>query len=350
MILPAHIDKKYINILSSQLDSFSWKKDNLANCRCCICGDSQKKITKTRLYFYEKKNKYLVKCHNCGYASDIYGFMEKENPALFKEYRLELWKEKNTPVTNCTGKNDMLSMLKKPEFNKHQDLLKPLTCITNLPDNHPAVEFVKFRQIPKLNWKLLFYCKSFGEYARLLDPGNKECGYEERLIIPIFNKKGNVVAAQGRLISMHGEHNARTTLRYITVKADKSIDRLWYGMWRANPKKRVYVVEGPIDSLFISNAIAMVGSGAMENIHKRFDNSNITYVLDNEPRNSNIAKYNKRLIEQGKDVCIWPNEIKEKDINDMIYRKSANEIKKLIDMNTFSGLEATLRLNKWRKS
>ena len=120
-------------------------------------------------------------------------------------------------------------------------------------------------------------------------------------------------------------------------------------MWRADPKKKVYVVEGPLDSLFISNTIAMVGSGAMEKIHSRFENSDITYILDNEPRNYQIAKYNERLIGIGKNVCIWPNEIREKDINDMIYTRSSNEIKTIIDKNTYSGAEAILRLRDWKK-
>ena len=347
--MPVYIDKKYINILSSQLERFSWKKDNLANCRCSICGDSQKKKTKTRLYFYEKDNKYLVKCHNCGYASDLYTFMKQTNPSLLKEYSLEVWKEKNVSIKKPLGENEMLSLMKKPEFKKKQNLLKSLTCVKDLPSNHPAVKFVEFRKIPKKHWNILFFTEDFGKYSKLLDPVGSECGKEERLVIPMFNKHGDVVAAQGRLITMHGEVNARTTLRYITVKADKSIDRLWYGMWRADPKKKVYVVEGPLDSLFISNTIAMVGSGAMEKIHSRFENSDITYILDNEPRNYQIAKYNERLIGIGKNVCIWPNEIREKDINDMIYTRSSNEIKTIIDKNTYSGAEAILRLRDWKK-
>ena len=148
---------------------------------------------------------------------------------------------------------------------------------------------------------------------------------------------------------MRDEANARQTIRYITVKADKSIERLWYGMWRANPKKRVYVVEGPIDSMFIPNSIAMVGSGALERIPARFVDSDMVYALDNEPRNVQIVKYNEKLISLGKTVCIWPNDLKEKDINDMIYRMSPKEIKRVIDENSVSGLQATMRLNQWRK-
>ena len=172
---------------------------------------------------------------------------------------------------------------------------------------------------------------------------------EERLIIPFFNKRGDVVAVQGRALNMKEEVNARTTAKYITVKSDKSIDRLWYGLWRANADKRVYVVEGPIDSMFLNNAVAMVGAGALKEIPIRFENTPMTYVLDNEPRNKQICAYIEKLIEMGREVCIWPNEIFEKDINDMAYRISTRKIQNIIDRNTYSGLEATLRFNEWRK-
>jgi len=347
--LPAHIDKKYIDILSTQLDRFAWKKEKLANCRCSICGDSQKKKTKTRFYFYEKNNKYLVKCHNCGYASDLYSFMEKINPALLKEYSLEIWKEKNIPKKKYMGESEMLSLMRKPKFNKKQNLLKPLTCIKDLPHDHVAVQFLELRKIPKKNWDVLYYTDNFGRYAKLLDPDYSDVTYEPRLIIPIFNKKGDVVGAQGRVLTMKGEVNARSTLRYITVKADKSIDRLWYGLWRANPKKRIYVVEGPLDSLFIPNSVAIVGAGAIDNIPSRFHGSELVYVLDNEPRNPQIISYNEKLIKSGNKVCIWPEHLSDKDINDMIYTRSVSEIKKIIDDNTVSGLEATLKLNSWSK-
>ena len=174
-------------------------------------------------------------------------------------------------------------------------------------------------------------------------------GAEERLVIPFFNNSGDVVAAQGRLLNLKSELDARNTARYITVKADKSIDRLWYGMWRANPKRRVYVVEGPLDSLFIPNTIAMVGAGAIEKIHPRFDSSEIIYALDNEPRNKQIINYMERLIEKKCNLCIWPENVHQKDINDMIYTRSYKEIKSMIDQNVYSGLEAKLKLMKWRK-
>jgi hypothetical protein len=138
-------------------------------------------------------------------------------------------------------------------------------------------------------------------------------------------------------------------LKYITVKYDKSIDRLWYGLWRVNPNKRVYVVEGPLDSLFLQNATAMVGAGALKEIPSRFDDTPMTYILDNEPRNRQICSYIEKLIELGREVCIWPDNIVEKDINDMAYQMSTRKIQKMIDDNTVSGLEATLKFREWRK-
>jgi hypothetical protein len=40
--MSSYIDKKYINMVSPLLEKFKWKKDNLANCRCPLCGDSDR--------------------------------------------------------------------------------------------------------------------------------------------------------------------------------------------------------------------------------------------------------------------------------------------------------------------
>ena len=218
-----------------------------------------------------------------------------------------------------------------------------------MPKEHIAVQFANMRRIPKQHWGLLYYAENFGSFAKELDPTTLSIGEEERLVIPFFNSHGDVVGCQGRALSMEGEVNARQTLKYITVKYDKSIDRLWYGLWRVNPNKRVYVVEGPIDSLFLNNAVAMVGAGALREIPSRFDNTPMTFILDNEPRNRQICAYIEKLIELDREVCIWPDNIREKDINDMAYRLSTRKIQRMIDENTYSGLEAKLRFREWRK-
>jgi hypothetical protein len=344
--MSSYIDKKFINMVSPILIKFKWKKEDLANCRCPICGDSQKNKIKSRGYFYCKDNAYFYKCHNCGAGMNIYNFLKEVSPSLCKEYSLEQFQDKREEKS---GNEDLFKFKEKPKFKRKDKLLDNLVCLNDLPNGHPSVKFANMRKIPKQFFKLLYYTDDFTTFASKLDKDNTLFGKEERLVIPFFNSHGDVVGAQGRVLTMSGEANARETLRYITIKGDKSIDSLWYGLWRIDPKKTVYVVEGPIDSYFIDNCVAMVGASSYKSIPSRLINSELVFIMDNEPRNAQVASYNKELIKMGHKVCIWPNDMKEKDLNDMAYRISTRKIKKIIDENTADGLEAELKFRQWRK-
>ncbi len=356
--MSSQLDKKYVNLVSPQLDLFKWKKDNLANCRCPSCGDSQKNKTKCRGYFYEKSNAYFYRCHNCGYSVNLYTFLKEFSPALYKTYAVEKFKDKAFGEEKTVRRpkperkievDDKVFSSSKPTFPKKDPLLTRMTCLNDLPEDHVCVKFANYRQIPKQHWKLLYFTENFSHIAKACDKDSVLWGQEERLVIPFFNSKGKVVAIQGRSLSLIDEVKARATAKYITIKHDKSIDRLWYGLWRVNPSKRVYAVEGPIDSLFLSNAVALVGAGALDKTPDRLANSEITYILDNEPRNRQICSYVEKLIDMGKEVCIWPTNLQEKDINDMAYRMSTRKIQKMIDANTYTGLEAKLKFMEWKK-
>ena len=268
---------------------------------------------------------------------------------MYKEYCLQIFAQRNKYEDSKDQKQEKEEMFgirsSKPKFVDKN--LRGCKCLKDLPTDHPAVKFADLRIIPKQHWDKLYFTENFGDLASSLDPEQKLFKYDPRIVIPFYNKDGEVVAVQGRAINMKAENDARKTVKYITVKADKSIDRLWYGMWRADPRKAVYVVEGPIDSLFLNNAVAMVGAGSANKIPDRFSKSKMIFVLDNEPRNKQIIKFNQNLIDGGNLVCIWPKNIKEKDINDMAYSMSVKDIQKIIDKNTFSGLEASLRLKEW---
>ena len=344
--MSSYIDKKFINMVSPILVKFKWKKEDLANCRCPICGDSQKNKIKSRGYFYCKDNAYFYKCHNCGAGMNIYNFLKEVSPSLCKEYSLEQFKNKREEKS---GSEDLFKFKEKPKFKRKDKLLDNLVCLNDLPDDHPAVKFANMRIIPKQHFKLLYYTDDFTTFASKLDKDNILFGKEERLVIPFFNSHGDVVGAQGRVLTMSGEAKARETLRYITIKGDKSIDSLWYGLWRIDPKKTVYIVEGPIDSYFLDNCVAMVGASSYKSIPSRLINSELVFIMDNEPRNVQVASYNEELIKMGHKVCIWPNDMIEKDLNDMAYRISTRKIKKIIDENTADGLEAELKFRQWRK-
>ena len=106
--------------------------------------------------------------------------------------------------------------------------------------------------------------------------------------------------------------------------------------------KTVYVTEGPIDSLFLPNSIAVGGS----DLKRVLDNGyNFVFVFDNEPRNKELLKIMDSMIDY--KMVVWPKNIYEKDINDMILKD--REILDIIDNNTFSGLRLKMALSAWRK-
>jgi hypothetical protein len=72
--------------------------------------------------------------------------------------------------------------------------------------------------------------------------------------------------------------------------------------------------------------------------------------MDNEPRNKEIVKQLDKYIELGYNVCMFPDSVKEKDINEMILAgRSSYEILELINTNTTSGIEAKLKFSNWNK-
>ena len=338
------IDKKFINLMSGQLQRFSWKKDNLANCRCPICGDSSKNKVKARGFFFEKKGEFFFKCHNCSIGLNLYNFMSKVAPNLCKEYSLEKFKEKQP--TQEREKPKML-FSKKPK----KKYTIELPTVAELPPNHACRQFVELRQIPKKMWKHLYYAEDFAQWARRINPESTEgLASEPRLVIPILDRKGHLVGAQGRILKVSTDRAARKSVRYITIKPEDQEHKSWYGLDRLDLLGTVYVVEGPLDSLFIPNCLATVGMSDVFNPPKEIKSRSVIYVMDNEPRNPQVVQTMEKLIDQHKRVCVWPDHIKHKDVNDMIMDgMDATKILNTINENAVSGLEAQIRIKKWKK-
>ena len=337
-MMSSFIDKKYINLISGQLEKFKWKSGSLANCRCPICGDSSKNKTKTRGYFYEKSNSFFYKCHNCGFGSNIKNFLDKVSPSLKGEYQLELFDEK----FSGRKKQEPPKMNFKPFFTQKKGIVKT-TKVSDLPDDHVCKQFVVNRNIP-VDWHdKLLYTDNFNNLVNLLIDDSSNYPEEERLVIPFTDEKDEIYAVQGRKIT------DADTPKYYTAKT-KNTERLWFNLWGVDPTETVMIVEGPIDSMFLSNAVALVGSGAITNLPDRLKDSDVIYVLDNEPRNPQIVSYYRGLIESGLKICLWPDNLREKDVNDMILSgKSKDEIETIIKENSYQSLQAELKFNNWRK-
>jgi len=329
--MSTYIDKKYINLVSPQLDRFKWKGENLANCRCPLCGDSQRNKNKARGFFFPKKNDYFYKCHNCGAGHTLYKFLEWVSPALCREYALERWRNGENGHSNYT----------KPQ---EPDSLPPplrigLPRLSDLPTDHPARVYAESRRIPCL--QRFHYTKGFGDWVRGIDPTYTTVPNDERIVIPFLNKNGELLGAQGRAIG-----GSKDAIRYITVKFVKS-GRIFFGGDTVDYSRRVYATEGPIDSVFLDNGIAFAGS-EVGSVVCGF--SDAVVVLDNEPRNREIVEATREAIEAGHQVCVWDSGILEKDINDMVLGgQTPQQVQDSIDKYTCSGMEARLRWVKWKR-
>ena len=114
-------------------------------------------------------------------------------------------------------------------------------------------------------------------------------------------------------------------------------------MDKVNPKETVYVTEGPFDSNFIVNAIAMCGS----DVNLSAYDYKFVFVFDNEPRSREIVSKIAKTIEVGHKVVIFPSNIREKDLNEMYI--AGHDVKTLVESNIYQGLEAKLKLQTWKR-
>tara|TARA_X000000368_G_C23011630_1_gene703760 strand:- start:611 stop:1585 length:975 start_codon:yes stop_codon:yes gene_type:complete len=320
------VDSKYIGLVSSRLKKFKRVKADLYNFRCPICGDSQKHKNKARGYFYQVKNNTNFKCHNCGASLSLNNFLKQLDNVLHKQYIMEKFKEGHT------GKNFVVEEpkfdFKKPEFKSKLDL--PLCSEVKV-----ARDYLQSRKIDPSNFYYAEKFKKFvNSYKKTFESVVKD---EPRIIIPLhFNKQ--LIGFQGRsLKSTSGGY------KYITIMLDDDSPKV-YGLDKIENKLSVYVTEGPFDSTFISNSIAMCGADA--DVRKWGVNDPI-WIYDNEPRNNEIVKRISSTINRGEKVIIWPNNIHEKDINDMFL--VGHDIMKVLESNTYSGLEANIKFNHWKK-
>ena len=327
-----YIDQKYLLLVSSQLKQFKKKSDGLYNFRCPYCGDSKKSQTKARGFVFRKENTMIYKCHNCGIGASFKNLLKQIDSKIYNEYILERYKKKEVEPD--------ISKFTQPKFLTKDSPLKSLIKISTLEYNHPVKKFIEDRQIPSQSHYELFLASKFYEWVNTLVPNKFPSldGDHPRLVIPFFDEQDRMFAFQGRAF---GKENPK----YITIILDSERDKI-YGLNKINWNKKVYVVEGPIDSLFLDNCIAT----AQSDLRIKNKKDNVILIPDNEPRNKEIVKQISKFIDDGYSVVLWPEYVKEKDINEMIVSgKTKTEIQKIINENVYSGIKAKAQFVFWKK-
>ena len=320
------IDSKYIGLVSSRLQKFKRVKPNLFNFRCPICGDSQKHKNKARGYFYQVKTNTNFKCHNCGASSSFNNFLKQIDSTLHKQYTMEKFKEGFAGGRNFVVDEPKLEF-KKPVFRKKLDLPKA----TEVPI---AKEYLEKR---KLDPSKFYFASKFKEWTNKQKQTFDTIGREEcRIVIPMYDTNHELVGFQGRSLGPN-------SVKYITVMINEDAPKI-YGLDKIDNEKPIYIIEGPFDATLVQNGVAMCGSDLDI---RTFGWSDCIYVYDNEPRNREIVNRIDKTINGGYKVVIWPKSIVEKDINDMVL--GGHKIMSVLESNTYSGLQAKVKFNNWKK-
>ena len=318
------VDSKYINLISSRLQKFKRVKSNLYNFRCPICGDSKKNKSKTRGYLYAIKANVNFKCHNCGSSMSLNNFLKTLDPTVHKQYAFEKFKDGHT------GRN---FVVEEPDFKFEAPKFAPKVNLPRASEIPTAKLYLEKRG---LDPNKFYYTDKFKAWVNTLVEKFDNIEYDEpRIIIPLIY--------ENQLIGFQGRALGPNSVKYITIMLQENAPKV-YGIDKINEKEPIYIVEGPFDSHFVDNAVAMAGSDLDI---RPFNWSDYIWVFDNEPRNREVVNRISKTIDRGDKVVIWPNNISEKDINDM--KLSGHDVQTVIKSNTYTGLEAKLKFNIWKK-
>ena len=335
------VDVQYAQSLAGRMERFKVTRTNpyRINFRCPLCGDSQKSRTKARGWLLEKDNNFYYYCHNCGASQSFSYFLKQVDPLAFKDYVSDKF-------INKTKKPDDESTLDKTTFEAPQfdnkTALKSIKKVSQLDWNHYAKVYIAKRLIPSAQHYRLYYAPKFKTWINSIIP-DKFASVEKdepRLVIPFFDENKKIFGVSARCFKPD------SSLRYITIMFE---DRpKIFGLDSVNFNQPYYVVEGAFDCMFLKNAVAMAGADGNTDSLKNVA-ENAIFVFDAEPRNKEIHKRMEKIINQGYKICIWPNNLPGKDINEMVLN-GHNNIEEIIRNNVYKGLEAKMKFTFWKKT
>ena len=318
------VDSKFIGLISSRLEKFKKVKPNLYNFRCPICGDSKKNKSKTRGYLYNIKADINFRCHNCGASMTFSNFLKQLDPVIHKQYVFERFK------TNSTGRG---TVVEEPTFNFEEPKFKTKLSIPPCSEVQRGREYLEKR---RLDPEKFYWAEDFTGFVNSIKPTfGSNVPKEPRIIIPLYYNK-NLIGVQGRSVLSN-------SVKYITTIFYDDAPKI-YGLDNIRRDAPVFVTEGPFDSTFLLNSIAMCGADGDVG---KWGISTPVWVYDNEPRSKEITARISSTIARGESVVIWPTNIHEKDINDMVL--AGHDVQSIVESNVYEGLEANLKFTTWKR-
>lgn len=356
------LDTKYASMLRNRVRNFKQVSRTSFNFSCPICGDSKRNPKKARGYLlqnHKHKDGLYYFCHNCNAAMPLWKLLKERFPMLYEDYKRDkLWgsysgnSDKNEGETGEKYKSDVAKKFaskqkeesRESETQNDQNHKEKWEEFIGFPKGKvfEIIGYLKRRKIANEHIKKYFsFTKDFWGLAHYFTDGEieRKPRKEPRILIKMLDEHGSIIGFQGRALGP-------SYAKYITIKRPDCPYKV-FGLDRVDPKKPVVICEGPIDSLFLANSLAVCGADLVSQFEKLGIGLDVVFCFDNEPRNKHIVRRMEKAIDKGYKVVIWPKDIEEKDINDMVI--AGIDVSRVIEQNTFSGLLAKCKLKEWKK-
>lgn len=321
-----YIDQRYITLISGQLKNFRNSGNGLFQFSHTCEGPNPKK---RRGYFYQKGMGYNFMCHHCSESTKFSTFLSSISPSLHDEYRMEVFKESMGDKEKFEPKWEEKE--KAPEIKKKTVAPEGLTSYNDLRADHPALKVLEKRCIPQSLYHRFYFCRDFykfaGKYHRSFSKMTEKI---PRLVIPYRNKDDEIFGFTCRAYN-------NDTPKYIELKIDDSSDMI-YGLDKVDTTKKIIVVEGPIDSMFLPNAVA-AGGASYQGEFFDANKDNLIIVPDNDwVRNRQVYQQVEKMAKKGHTIALLPDTFGGKDINTLIMNgKTAEDISNVIYSSAKSG-------------
>ena len=344
---------KYVNLLGPQLPNFK-VRNNLICCSCPFCDEihTSHKKRPMRGYVLDGRETGVYFCHRCSISMSVPNLIWRLDSNLYADYIKEKFSERGGHgIDRCATAFQAVEVGALPTVRSSEKTnlaLRTVKKISRLPKDHFARRYVENRRIPDEYQKSLYFTPKFMTWVNTIIPdkfSEEALALDEpRLVIPFFNRAGKLHAVQGRSL----DPLSKGKIRYIAIAIDRNFP-VMYGLDKYNPFQMGFVTEGPIDSMFLRNSLAACGADLASKL-KDFEKDKITIVYDNEPRKPETVAKIEKAIREGFSVVIWPTDIEEKDINELILSgRTSEEIEDMLLTHSFSGISAEFELKRWRR-
>ena len=281
---------KYVRILMNSKFPEAVERNGKWNFRCNVCKDSQKSKRKKRGWIYKHRSGELkFGCFNCGKNHNLKTWLKIYFNDFYKMFLNEYLQMTINDDTKIEEKIITVKRVIEPKKNIEKDTFISIDDSNN--ENKLIIKAKKYvidRNIPESVWKKWFVC---------IDGKMKN-----RLIIPFYNKEGDIYYWQGRALF------SKMQPKYLNCEYDK--EEIIYNLDFIDKSKPIGIVEGIIDSLFLNNSISVLSTNWSEYIQEILDTLDSYYVIDYDS-SKHTKKRVDQLLKEGKKVFNWVNFIKD---------------------------------------